>query len=79
MKEFRRRVNKFKIGDFVVIKIDKVNKIFLLYLNVFFGKVIEVQESYLKVVIKFGVIFIYIFINQFNKCIELSVQFDYNN
>lgn len=79
MKEFRGRVNKFKIGDFVVIKIDKVNKIFLLYLNVFFGKVIEVQESYLKVVIKFGVIFIYIFINQFNKCIELSVQFDYNN
>lgn len=79
MKESRRRVNKFKTGDFVAIKIDKVNKTSPLHPNVLLGKVIEVQESYSKVVTKFGVISTYISTNQLNKCTESSVQFDYNN
>ena len=45
MKESRGRVNKFKIGDFVAIKIDKVNKTSPLHPNVLLGKVIEVQEQ----------------------------------
>lgn len=59
MKESRGRVNKFKIGDFVAIKIDKVDKTSPLHPNVLLGKVIEVQESYSKVVTKFGVISTY--------------------
>ena len=79
MKESRGRVNKFKIGDFVAIKIDKVDKTSPLHPNVLLGKVIEVQESYSKVVTKFGVISTYISTNRLNKCTETSVQFDYNN
>lgn len=79
MKESRGRVNKFKIGDFVAIKIDKVDKTSLLHPNVLLGKVFEVQESYSKVVTKFGVISSYISTNRLNKCTETSVQFDYNS
>ena len=79
MKESRGRVNKFKIGDVVAIKIDKVDKTSLLHPNVLLGKVIEVQESYSKVVTKFGVIATYISTNRLNKCTETSVQFDYNS
>ena len=79
MKESRGRVNKFKIGDFVVIKIDKVDKTSPLHSNVLLGIVIEVQESYSKVVTKFGVISTYNSTNRLNKCTETSVQFDYNN
>ena len=79
MKESRGRVNKFKIGDFVAIKIDKVDKTSLLHPNVLLGKVFEVQESYSKVVTKFGVISTYISTNRLNKCTETSVQFDYNS
>lgn len=78
-KESRGRVNKFKIGDFVAIKIDKVDKTSPLHPNVLLGKVIEVQESYSKVVTKFGVISTYISSNRLNKRTETSVQFDYNN
>ena len=79
IKESRGRVNKFKIGDFVSIKIDKVDKTSPLHPNVLLGKVIEVQESYSKVVTKFGVISTYISTNRLNKCTETSVQFDYSN
>ena len=78
MKESRGRVNKFKIGDFVAIKIDKVDKTSLLHPNVLLGKVFEVQESYSKVVTNFGVISTYISTNRLNKCTETSLQFDYS-
>ena len=60
MKETRNKVNKFKIDDFVSIKIDKVDKMSPLHPNVLLGKVPEVDNSYAKIITKFGIISTYI-------------------
>ena len=41
MKEFRNKVDRFKIDDFVCIKIDKVDKASPLHPNVLLGKITD--------------------------------------
>ena len=50
MKASRGKVDKFKINDFVSIKIDKVEKTSPLYTNLLLGKVTEVENHYAKIV-----------------------------
>lgn len=49
------------------IKIDKVDKI-LFYLNVFIGEILVFENDYVKVVCKFGIIFIFILLVRLVKC-----------
>ena len=77
MKESRNKVDRFKIDDFVCIKIDKVDKSSPLHPNVLLGKVTEVQNNYAKIVTKFGIISTYISTSRLNKCTQTSVHFDY--
>ena len=44
MKESRNKVDRFKIDDFVCIKIDKVDKSSPLHPNVLLGKITEVDK-----------------------------------
>lgn len=46
------------------------------YLNVFIGKVFYVENNYIKVVIRYGIILIFILINCLNKCIVINNVFD---
>lgn len=77
MKESRNKVDRFKIDDFVCIKIDKVDKSSPLHPNVLLGKVTEVENNYAKIVTKFGIISTYISTSRLNKCTQTSVNFDY--
>ena len=79
MKESRNKVDRFKIDDFICIKIDKVDKSSPLHPNVLLGKVMEVEKNYAKihVVTKFGIISTYISTSRLNKCTQTSVNFDY--
>ena len=45
MKASRVKVDKFKIDDFVSIKIDNVDKTFPLHPNLLLGKVTEVENN----------------------------------
>ena len=45
---------KFKVGDFVSIKIDRVDKTSPLHSNLLLGKIEEVVNSYVRVVTKYG-------------------------
>lgn len=77
MKEFRNKVDRFKIDDFVCIKIDKVDKSSPLHPNVLLRKITEVEKNYAKIVTKFGMISTYISTCRLNKCTQTSVNFDY--
>ena len=48
MRESRKKKDKFKIDEFVSIKIDQVDKTSPLHKNVLFGKVTEVDNNYAK-------------------------------
>ena len=52
-KKNEARNQKFKVGDFVSIKIDRVDKTTSLHSNLLLGK-IEVVNSYVRVVTKYG-------------------------
>ena len=77
IKESRNKVDRFKIDDFVCIKIDKVDKSSPLHPNVLLGKVTEVEDNYAKIVTKFGIISTYISTSRLSKCTQTSVNFDY--
>ena len=77
MKESRNKVDRFKIDDFICIKIDQVDKSSPLHPNVLLGKVMEVEKNYAKIVTKFGIISTYISTSRLNKCTQTSVNFDY--
>ena len=74
------KVDKFKIDDFVSIKIDKVDKTSPLHPNLLLGKVTEVENNnyyYTKIVTEFGIISTYISTTGLNKGTQTSVNFDY--
>lgn len=77
MKKVRGKLFLFRVDEIVAIKIDKVDKIFFFYFNVFIGKIFYIENNYIKVVISYGIIFIFIFINRLNKCIVINNVFDY--
>ena len=47
------RNQKFKVGDFVSIEIDRVDKTSPLHSNLLLGKIEEVVNSYVRVVTKY--------------------------
>ena len=53
-KKNEARNQKFKVGDFVSIKIDRVDKTSPLHSNFLLGKIEEVVNSYVRVVTKYG-------------------------
>ena len=53
-KKNEARNQKFKVGDFVSIKIDRVDKTSPLHSNLLLGKIEEVVNSYVRVVTKYG-------------------------
>ena len=55
-KKNEARNQKFKVGDFVSIKIDRVDKTSPLHSNLLLGKIEEVVNSYVRVVTKYGTI-----------------------
>lgn len=67
MKKCRLKVKILNIGDYVCIKIDKVDKM-LFYLNVLIGEILVFENDYVKVVCKFGIIFIFILLVRLVKC-----------
>ena len=77
MKESRNKVDRFKIDDFVCIKIDKVDKSSPLHPNVLLGKITEIEKNHAKIVTKFGIISTYISMSRLNNCTQTSVNFDY--
>ena len=77
MKASRVKVDKFKINNFVSIKIDKVDKTSPLHPNLLLGKVTEVENDYTKIVTKSGIISMFISTTRLNKCTQTSVNFDY--
>ena len=78
MKASRVKVDKFKIDNFIPIKIDKVDKTPPLHPNLLLGKVTEIENNnYTKIVTKFGIISTYVSTTRLNKCTQTSVNFDY--
>ena len=78
MKLSRSKPSRFKVDDYVTIKIDKVDKITPLHPNVILGKIISMENDYAKVVTKFGVISTYISRNRLNKCTRTNIVFDFS-
>ena len=50
----KNQPRKFKVGDIVSIKIDRVDKTSPLHFNLLLGKVEEIVNTYARVVTKFG-------------------------
>ena len=78
MKQARKTKTSFKVGDIVAIKIDKVDKTSPLHPNVLVGKVLQVENNYIKVVTRHGIISISISTNRLNKCTATNNVFDYS-
>ena len=55
MKKSRQKAKTLNIGDYVSIKIDRVDKT-PLHPNVFIGEILEFENDYAKVACKFGII-----------------------
>ena len=53
-KKNEARKNKFKVGDMVSIKIDRVDKTSPFHSNLLLGKIEEIVNTYARVVTKFG-------------------------
>ena len=75
------KVDKFKIDDFVSSKIDKVDKTSPPNPNLLLGKATEVENNYTKIVTKFEIIIIFLYISttRLSKCMQTKVNFDYTN
>ena len=78
MKKQRKKPASFSIGEHVAIKINKVDKKSPLHPNVLIGKITEVQNDYVKLVTKFGIINTSISTNRLDKCSETNIDFDYS-
>jgi len=83
MKASTVKVDKFKIDDFVSSKIDKVDKTSPPNPNLLLGKATEAENNnhYNKIVTKFGIIIIFLYISttRLSKCMQTNVNFDYTN
>ena len=71
------RKSKFKVGDMVSIKINRVDKTTPLHPNLLLGKITVFQNTYAKVVTQFGVISTLIVSTRFDSCTATNVKLDY--
>lgn len=77
MKAARPSVKKFEINDYVCVKIDKVDKCNPLHPNVLFGKITEIENTYVRLATKFGLITTLISPSMLTKCWKPNITFDY--
>ena len=56
MKSARLSVRKFEVNHYVCVKTDKVDKNTALHTNVLFGKRVQMENVYARIVTKFGLI-----------------------
>lgn len=68
MKSARLSVRKFEVNHFVCVKTDKVDKNTALHTNVLFGKRVQMENVYARIVTKFGLITTFISPSRLTKC-----------
>ena len=71
------RKSKFKVGDTVSIKTNRVDKTTPLHPNFLLGKITAFQNTYAKVVTQFGVISTLIASNRLDSFTTTNVKLDY--
>lgn len=77
-KKAKKKSSDFKIDDVVSIKIDKVDKTAPFHPNMLLGKITEIENSYARVVTKFGRIHSLISPTRLMKSTATNLQFDYS-
>ena len=77
-KKAKKKSSDFKIDDVVSIKIDKVDKTAPFHPNMLLGKITEIENSYARVVTKFGRIHSLISPTRLMKCTATNLKFDYS-
>ena len=75
MKYARAKPTVFDIGDYVSIKIDKVDKT-QLHPNVLFAQIIKIENGYAKVACKYGIISTLISPSRLVRCTATNVKID---
>ena len=68
MKSARLSVRKFEVNHYVCVKTDKVDKNTALHTNVLFGKGVQMENVYARIVTKFGLITTFISPSRLTKC-----------
>ena len=68
MKPARLSVRKFEVNHFVRVKTDKVDKSTALHTNVLFGKRVQMENVYARIVTKVGLITTFISPSRLTKC-----------
>ena len=68
MKSARLSVRKFEVNHYVCVKTDKVDKNTALHTNVLFGKRVQMENVYARIVTKFGLITTFISPSRLTKC-----------
>ena len=68
MKSARLSVRKFEVNHYVCVKTDKVDKNTALHTNVLFGKRVQMENVYARIVTKFGLITTFISPSRLIKC-----------
>ena len=74
-KAARLSVKKFEINDYVCVKINKVDKCNPLHPNVLFGKITEIEKTYVRLATKFGLITTLISPSRSTKCWKPNINF----
>ena len=76
MKLARPKAKQFEVDDYVCVKIDKVDKTSSLHPNVPFGQVVEIENNYVRLATKFGLISTLISPTRLTKCEKPNVKFN---
>ena len=75
--EVNPRKKVYKVDDMVSIKIDRVDKKSPFHPNLLLGKVLEIENNYVKVVTPFGCIKGFIAPSRLFPCTATNVKLDY--
>ena len=78
MKKARGKPSLFRVDEIVEIKIDQVDKTSPLHPNVLIGKILHIENNYIKVVTCHVIISTFISTNRLNKCTATNNVFDYS-
>ena len=68
MKSARLSVRKFEVNHFVCVKTDNADKSTALHTNVLFGKRVQMENVYARIVTKVGLITTFISPSRLTKC-----------
>lgn len=76
MKFARPKAKQFQVDDYVRIKIDKVDRTLAVHPNVLFGQIVEIENKYVGLATKFGLIRTLISPTRLSKCEKRNVKFN---